>query len=98
MINLYNGDCLQAMKKMDAHQYDLAIVDPPYGINIADWDKETPSDEYFNELFRISKNQLIFGGNYFNLPIRRGWLCWNKCYKKLGYMGKRSTDQILKLS
>ena len=94
MINLYNEDCLEAMKRMDDNSYDLAIVDPPYGINIANWDKEPPKKEYFDELFRISKNQMIFGGNYFNLPIRRGWLCWNKCYKKLGYMGKRKIDQF----
>ena len=69
MINLYNQDCLQAMKQMKNLSYDLAIVDPPYGINIAKWDKEPPKKEYFQELFRISKNQVIFGGNYFNLPI-----------------------------
>lgn len=98
-INLYNEDCLQAMKGMQDKQFDLAIVDPPYGIdkllyrssygNCAGsltkysenrWDKETPTQEYFDELFRISKNQIVWGGNYFidYLPSTRGILCWDK--------------------
>ena len=43
-----------------------------------DWDNERPSKEYFNELFRISKNQAIWGGNYFDLPPTRGVVCWDK--------------------
>ena len=74
--------------------FDLAIVDPPYGINInmniglrkgqkkkreqKDWDKETPSDKYFEELFRVSKNQVIWGGNYFKLPPCHCFLIWDK--------------------
>ena len=79
-IKLYNEDCLQALKKMQDNSYDLAIVDPPYGINLADWDANTPKQEYFTELCRISKNQIIFGGNYFvdKLPITEAWVCWNK--------------------
>ena len=98
-INLYNEDCLQAMKAMQDKQFDLAIVDPPYGIdkllyrssygNCAGsltkysenrWDKETPTQEYFDELFRISKNQIVWGGNYFidYLQSTRGVLCWDK--------------------
>lgn len=89
MINLYNEDCLQAMRKMETDQYDLAIVDPPYGINASNksfmrtgiqrgnskcvsglykssnWDHTKPSKEYFLELLRVSKNQVIWGGNYF---------------------------------
>ena len=63
-------DCMEAMKEMSDNQFDLAIVDPPYGIDIAKWDAidMKPSDEYFIELFRVSKNQIIFGENYFNLP------------------------------
>jgi len=80
---IYNEDCLEAMKKMSDNQFDLAIVDPPYGINIAKWDAidMKPSDEYFIELFRVSKNQIIFGGNYFNLPHSEGWICWDKTFK-----------------
>lgn len=79
-INFYNEDCLQALKKLKDNSYDLAIVDPPYGINLADWDANTPKQEYFTELCRISKNQIIFGGNYFvdKLPITEAWICWNK--------------------
>jgi site-specific DNA-methyltransferase (adenine-specific) len=44
-----------------------------------DWDNETPSDDYWSELFRISKNQIICGGNYFDLPPTRGIVCWDKC-------------------
>ena len=76
-------DCMEAMKEMSDNQFDLAIVDPPYGIDIAKWDAidMKPSDEYFIELFRVSKNQIIFGGNYFNLPHSEGWICWDKTFK-----------------
>ena len=80
MINLYNKDCMEAMKDMANNQYDLAIVDPPYGSNALDgskiskkfninrsdnWDCYRPKKEYFKELFRVSVNQIIWGGNYF---------------------------------
>jgi len=81
------------MKAMQDKQFDLAIVDPPYGINAAnmqmgnnakkkwikkDWDKNTPTNEYWKELFRISKNQIVWGGNYFNLPPSKCWVIWDK--------------------
>ena len=88
---IYNEDCLEAMKQMKDNQFDLAIVDPPYGINITknkrlnnnsqkDWDKEIPTPEYFKELFRVSKNQIIWGGNYFieYLKNTRCYLNWDK--------------------
>jgi site-specific DNA-methyltransferase (adenine-specific) len=101
MIDLKNMDCLEAMKQMDDNQFDLAIVDPPYGIDLAnmnmgagkskksskiknrkwsakDWDKQTPSKDYFNELFRVSKNQIVWGGNYFNLPPCPHYIIWDK--------------------
>ena len=95
-INLYNEDCLQAMKAMQGNEYDLAIVDPPYGIDAVnslntvtggkkhtakDWDKETPTKEYFDELFRVSKNQIIWGANYFmdKMPLpTKCWVVWDK--------------------
>ena len=43
-----------------------------------DWDNEVPTQEYFDELFRISRNQIIWGGNYFDLPPSRCWICWDK--------------------
>ena len=88
---IYNQDCLEAMKKIKDNQFDLAVVDPPYGINITknkrlnnnskkDWDKEIPTPKYFKELFRVSKNQIIWGGNYFieYLKNTRCYLNWDK--------------------
>jgi site-specific DNA-methyltransferase (adenine-specific) len=90
---VYMEDCVEAMKRYPDKYFDLAVVDPPYGLgaklvtggtwaskydqNDAKWDK-APSDEYFLELFRISKNQVIWGGNYFSLAKTRCFLIWNK--------------------
>ena len=86
----YNMDCVEGMKQFPDKKYDLAIVDPPYGINIQKsgrlgryntknvWDSEIPSDDYFNELFRVSKNQIIWGGNYFPLKPTKCFLIWDK--------------------
>ena len=95
MVNFFNIDCMEFMKSKPDKCYDLAIVDPPYGINInhnmgrrkgdkksdykkVDWDSEPPSQEYFNELFRVSKNQIIWGGNYFDLPPTKCFIIWRK--------------------
>lgn len=124
-IRLHNVDCMDFMKGIPDKAYDLAIVDPPYGINAPDmqmgktnfrvrdgrsgtaveeqrklkgrlnqgsgklknrllntseidWDDEIPPPEYFTELKRISKNQIIWGGNYFPLPPTRCIVCWDK--------------------
>ena len=92
-IELLNMDCLLYMKQCGDKQFDLAIVDPPYGIDAGnmqmgnntnkkwtkkDWDKNTPTKEYFDELFRISKNQIVWGGNYFDLPPSKCWVVWDK--------------------
>ena len=73
MINIYNKDCLKAMREMSDNQFDLAIVDPPYGIGDfnntrsrkihkkIEWNDNIPSKEYFLELERVSKNRIIFG-------------------------------------
>lgn len=121
----YNKDCMLAIKEFPDKYFDLAIVDPPYGINASnmtmrsnknrkgnnqypgistaekirkgrlnggsgqlknmllnksdmDWDNFPPNSEYFKELFRVSKNQIIWGGNYFNLPPSRGIIVWDK--------------------
>lgn len=74
----YNMDCMDGMKQFPDRYFDLAIVDPPYRINVnmniglrkgqkkkreqKDWDKKAPSNTYFKELFRVSKNQIIWGG------------------------------------
>ena len=98
-INLHLGDCLEAMRAMPDNSYELAIVDPPYGIGAGskkfingtsktvkdyykdnDWDKERPSQEYFDELKRMSKNQIVWGGNYFAdlLGAFRCFIFWDK--------------------
>lgn len=92
-IRLFNGDCMEWMKSVPDKHYELAIVDPPFGINITksgrlrryntdnvSWDNGVPSKEYFDDLFRISKNQIIWGGNYFidNLYPTRCFVIWDK--------------------
>lgn len=128
---LYNMDCMEGMKLFPDKHFQLAIVDPPYGINAPNmnmgsnknrggrdkngekqypgistaeklrkgrlnagagklknralnkmpiaWDYEKPTPDYFKELFRVSQNQIIWGGNYFDLPPTRCIVCWDKC-------------------
>lgn len=89
-INLYNTDCMTALRDMPDNMYDLAIVDPPYGIKrfakrtrvdktgkINKWDTK-PSAEYFDELRRVSVHQIIWGANNFDLPSSEYFLIWNK--------------------
>jgi site-specific DNA-methyltransferase (adenine-specific) len=91
---IYNIDCLAAMREMPDKAFELAIVDPPYGIGkdgargdahrkaykFKAWDSDIPTEEYFTELFRASKNQIIWGANYFCkfLPKSMGWVFWDK--------------------
>ena len=72
----FNVDCMDILPKYENNHFDLALVDPPYGINFAkthtgngwivreskSWDESPPPPEYFKELFRVSKNQIIWGG------------------------------------
>ena len=83
-ISVYNCDCMDLLKQTPDNYYSLALVDPPYGIDIAEWDTKNhiPNEVYFNELFRVSKNQLIFGANYFTLPHTQGWICWDKTFSE----------------
>ena len=90
----YHMDCLVGMKEYPDKYFDLAVVDPPYGLNIAktgsigrnkftakNWDEKIPPKEYFIELFRVSKNQIVWGGNYFPFLWEnpcKGFICWNK--------------------
>ena len=89
-----NIDCMEGMKQYPDKYFDLALVDPPYGIEInmnmgrkagqikrhkdKKWDSDIPEDEYFIELSRVSKNQIIWGGNYFPLPLTKAWIFWDK--------------------
>ena len=87
---VYNIDCIEGMRHYTDKYFDLAICDPPYGIDINSsgrlghyggkkkWDDMIPPLEYFTELFRVSRNQIIWGGNYFNLPPTRCFLIWDK--------------------
>lgn len=75
---LFRGDCMEALREMPDKAFSLAIVDPPYGIGMAEWDNAVPDGEYFRELSRVSENQIIWGGNYFVLPHTQAWICWHK--------------------
>jgi DNA modification methylase len=86
-IRMYNRDCMELMQS--GKTWNLAIVDPPYGIGISsnpvrqahkkkNWDINIPNDEYFFEIQRVSLNQIIWGGNYFNLPPSQGFVIWDK--------------------
>ena len=103
-LSFFNADNLEIMRGFKEKEFDLAIVDPPYGINFdgnttvkgkggkaktfsntqhhdkKGWDSERPTTEYFAELRRISKNQIVWGGNYFAdlLPAKKGWIFWDK--------------------
>ena len=97
---VYNEDCVQGLKRFPDNYFDLAIVDPPYGIDVAssgkvggnncgkakdygakEWDKQPPNEEYFSQLRRVSKNQIVWGANHFisRLPFDSScWLVWDK--------------------
>ena len=83
LSTVYLMDCIEGMKQFPDKIFDLAVVDPPYGIDIAKWDAidMKPKEDYWNELWRVSKNQIIWGANYFNLPHNEAWICWDKTYK-----------------
>lgn len=76
-MNLINGDCLDIMPEIETGSIDMILADLPYGITKAKWDKR-PINECFNEIFRVSKKQIIFGGHWFDLPKKDGWIIWNK--------------------
>jgi site-specific DNA-methyltransferase (adenine-specific) len=96
LSEVYLEDCVKGLKRFPDNHFDLAIVDPPYGIGYSElvgkkktehrwkkraasqWDNETPKAEYFEQLFRVSKNQIIWGGNYFDLPPTRCFIIWDK--------------------
>ena len=80
------------MKTLPDNAFNLAIVDPPYGINAGsktcgkrkkkhekkDWDSCIPSADFFESIMRVSENQIVWGGNYFPLPLTGGWIFWDK--------------------
>lgn len=111
MIDMRHGDCMDLMRAAPDKCWDLAIVDPPYGIGApamaptptdrkhgrnrlnsgggklagrtlnnsnTEWDDAIPGPEYFQELFRVTKNQIVWGGNYFPMPPTRCVIAWDK--------------------
>lgn len=98
-LEFFNADCMHLMKNFKDKEFDLAIIDPPYGIGagsvnfqngtrkkpskfhkVNDWDSSIPTAEYWEQLFRVSKNQIVWGGNYMTefLPPSRCWIFWDK--------------------
>lgn len=95
-ITITNEDCMELLKITPDKFYDLSIVDPPYGIDVtkmtlgngkkkvnrgkSDWDTKPPEQGYFDELFRVSKNQIVWGGNYMTDKLYPSpcWLIWDK--------------------
>jgi site-specific DNA-methyltransferase (adenine-specific) len=108
-IEITNEDNMLLMARYPDNYFDLAIVDPPYGINAGNvyseiskihgnskaprkaykiqWDNEIPKKEYWEQLLRLSKNQIIWGGNYFTefLKPSTGWIAWKKRDVKLDF-------------
>ena len=119
-----NEDCMEGMARYPDKYFDLAIVDPPYGIgedggdkkrgtksiktpiyNKKNWDSEPPKIEYFNQLLRVSKNQIIWGANHFikNIPYNSScWIVWDKdntgdfADAELAYTSFKSAVRIFK--
>lgn len=111
-LDLRHVDCMDMMRECPDKHFDLAIVDPPYGISAVsmnmgdgfynkgrknrlsqggkklknrilsfgktDWDSQPPTQQYFDNLKRVSKNQIIWGENYFPLPPTRCVVAWDK--------------------
>lgn len=89
-IRLINIDCMEFMASCKDKEFELALVDPPYGggqhfnfrygTGEQVYENHKPATEYWSELFRVSQNQIVWGGNYFttNLPENRCWISWYK--------------------
>lgn len=96
----FNADCMEFLRNCPDNAFQLCVCDPPYGINASEmsmgkgnkawakgkkWDSDIPTNEYFQNLLRVSKSCIIFGGNYFDLPKTNAWIVWDK-----GLYGKTS--------
>ncbi len=116
-----NEDNMELMARYEDNHFDLAIVDPPYGINASEmtmgsgknkkyskgkkWDNKTPEQKYFDELVRVSKNQIIWGGNYFTDKLKpsRCYIFWDKgingdCDFADGELAWCSFDKVLRIA
>ena len=94
LATIHNMDCMELLRSLPDNAYELAICDPPYGLNMAkerprkdgrfagnvpkSWDEKIPDAEYFSEIQRVSKNQIIWGSNYFPLPPTQHFIFWYK--------------------
>ena len=123
-IEYYNEDCMAGMARYPDKHFDLAIVDPPYGIGIdtiqdrcagtyrtqnggtwkkyhkTNWDSNTPDEFYFSELKRVSKNQIIWGGNFYKNEPTKCWVIWDKIQRDNradGEMAWTSFDKPVKI-
>lgn len=131
-LDLRNCDNMELMAQFPDKYFELAIVDPPYGIGAdkaqnaaaaqrekangkskagrgwkaykeTDWDNETPSADYWRELLRVSKNQIVWGGNYFtdHLEPKIGWIVWNKMQRDFsladGELAWSSFDKAMRI-
>jgi site-specific DNA-methyltransferase (adenine-specific) len=124
---VFNIDCIEGMKQYPDNYFELAIVDPPYGIDAANdaradtkygksaakskkygaknWDKNTPNLDYYNQLFRVSKNQIIWGANHLgNFDSSSCWIVWDKengdngyADAELAYTSFKSAVRIVKI-
>jgi site-specific DNA-methyltransferase (adenine-specific) len=118
-ITITNEDNMELMARYPDNYFELAIVDPPYGIGASEmtmgsgknkkykkgknWDSETPNEIYFKELKRVSQNQIIWGGNYFNLPLTKSWIFWDKgingdCDFADGELAWTSFNKVLRIA
>lgn len=80
-ITLVRGDCMDYMPSMPENCFGLAVADPLLGIDYRAGRCEPPAERYFTELFRVSRDQIVFGGNRFGLPPTRGIVCWDRMYR-----------------
>ena len=118
MLDIRNIDCIELMKQYADNHFDLAICDPPYGIGAAkekphngwkdwgikEWDNQSPNAEYFEQLFRVSKNQIVWGANHFISKMPKDsscWLIWDKGQRDFsladGEMAWTSFDKAMRI-
>jgi site-specific DNA-methyltransferase (adenine-specific) len=122
LIEMLNMDCMEYMAGLPDKAFDLAIVDPPYGINInmnqgrragneikherKKWDSCSPNIQYWKELSRVTKEQIVFGANNFLwIPPHNGWIVWDKditgdvqfSKAELAYCSKSNTVDMVKI-
>ena len=117
MITATNEDCMDLLKRTPDKYFELSIVDPPFGIGankekehngwksygVKEWDNKIPNKDYFAELFRVSRNQIVWGGNYMTefLPPKMCWLMWDKGQRDFsladGELAWTSFDKALRI-